>query len=58
MWWWWLCCLERVGSDLVEEEIVFLLTEDFQQGGSHLVLMARVAGDEVLHICVAAGGGL
>jgi len=45
-------------TDLVKEKVVFLLAEDFQHGRTHLVLVARVAGDEVFHVCVAAGGGL
>jgi hypothetical protein len=43
---------EEVVKEAVEEVIVLLLTENSEQGRSHLVLVARVAGDEVLHAVI------
>jgi len=38
-----------VRSYLVKEEVVLLLPEHLQHCRAHLVLMARISGDEVLH---------
>jgi len=49
---------EEVLEKPVEEKVVLLLPKNLQHGSSHFMLMARVAGDEVLHVGMATRGTL
>ena len=40
---------EEILEPLVKEEVVFLLAQDFEHAGAVLMLVARIASDEVFH---------
>lgn len=49
---------EEVLEEAVKEEIVLFLSEDLQHGLPHLMLVAGISGDEVLHVGMATRGTL
>lgn len=43
---------------LVKKEIIFLFAERPEHGRTHLMLMARIPSNEVLHVQMTASGAL